>query len=125
MRREEPSMLDRPDAATLLSAMAETLTREVLPATQETAQHSARVVANLCRILERELRAESVGTERSRTALSELLDQPGDLEELARVLDRRLGADQDDDPEFDARARKILLENVRRRLAIDRPGYDT
>ena len=118
-------MLDRPEAATLLSAMAETLTRDVLPATQGVAQHSARVVANLCRILERELRAGSSGMERSRAALSELLGRPGNLEELARVLDRRLAADPDDDPEFDARPRAILLEDARRRLAIDRPGYDT
>ncbi|MGI9589922.1 MAG: DUF6285 domain-containing protein, partial [Myxococcota bacterium] len=83
-------MLDRPDAVTLLRAMAETLSTEVLPATGGVARHSVRVIANLCRILERELGEGREAPELARRALAELLGRDGSLEELARALDERL-----------------------------------
>lgn len=128
-------MLDRPDAAALLHAMAETLSQEILPATRGGAQHSVRVIANLCRILEREVRAGPTPAERTREALAELLDRvPGrvpdregeerGLEELARELDRRLATAPAADRELETRAHAVILEDIRRRLAIDRPGYE-
>ena len=77
-------MIDRPDAPRLLRAMAETLTEEVLPATSGGARHSARVVANLCRILERELETGKVARETSRTEIGALLDRDLSLAELAQ-----------------------------------------
>ena len=68
-------MLDRPDAATLLKAMAETLSNEVLPATSGGTRHAVRVVANLCHILEREVVAGPTASEQTRRALAELLGQ--------------------------------------------------
>ena len=115
-------MLDRPDAATLLRAMADTLVRDVLPATEGVARHSARVVANLCRILERELADGGAGREQSRRSLSGLLGHDASLEELVRELDARLAAEASD-PDFEARAHRVILEDVLRRLAIDKPGY--
>jgi hypothetical protein len=116
-------MLDRPDAATLLRAMADTLSEEVLPATRGAASHSVRVVANLCRILEREVRDAGEAGAAARRALADLLGHEGSLEELARELDARLERGGDD-PDFEVRVRRVLLEDVRRRLAIDKPGYD-
>lgn len=120
-------MLDRPDAAALLHAMAETLSQEILPATRGGAQHSVRVLANLCRVLEREVRAGPAPAERTREALAGLLgrhDKEADLEELARELDRRLATAPTADREFETQAHAVILEDIRRRLAIDRPGYD-
>jgi hypothetical protein len=125
-------MLDRPDAATLLKAMAETLSDEVLPTTSGATRHAVRVVANLCRILEREVIAGPAASEQTRQALAQLLDHDATLPELVAELDRRLrdGQTSDDpsndlseDASFDSRAREVILADVERRLEIDRPGY--
>jgi hypothetical protein len=113
-------MLDRPDAARLLKAMAATLSDEVLPATSGAAQHSVRVVANLCRILEREVEAGATAADETRRALSALLARDGTLPELVAAFDERI---READADFDGRARKLLLADVERRLEIDRPGY--
>ena len=114
-------MIDRPDAASLLRAMAATLTEEVVPASQGPAQHAARVVANLCRILEREWAAGSQPSEETQQALATLLGREGSLEELVSKLDERL---RTSDEAFDQHAHSIVFADIRRRLAIDRPGYD-
>lgn len=120
-------MLDRPDAATLLKAMASTLTEEVLPTTSGGTRHAVRVVANLCHILEREVSAGPPAAEQTRQALAELLDNDATLPELIADLDRTLCDRDSSDPgkeaDFDARVRKVILADVERRLAIDRPGY--
>ena len=122
-------MLDRPDATTLLKAMAETLSNEVLPATSGGTRHAVRVVANLCRILEREVVAGPAASEQTRQALADLLDDHADatLPELVAKLDQALrdadSSSETDDATFDSRARKVILADVERRLAIDRPGY--
>jgi hypothetical protein len=113
-------MLDRPDAPALLKAMAKTLSDEVLPATSGATRHAVRVVANLCRILEREVQTGQGAAEKTRIALAELLQQEGTLPELVAALDHRL---QDADADFEAAAQQVLLADAERRLAIDRPGY--
>lgn len=121
-------MLDRPDAATLLRAMAETLSNEVLPATSGGTRHAVRVVANLCRILEREVTIGPSAAEETRQALADLLCRDAKLPELVADLDRALrdgeaiGRSTSED-DFDARVREIILADVERRLAIDRPDY--
>lgn len=117
-------MVDRPDAATLLRAMAETLTDEVMPATGGGARHAVRIVANLCRILEREIASGGEGVERSRHDLAALLGREGTLDELSRALDREL-RERPENRTLEAGALRVLLDDVRRRLAIDKPGYDT
>jgi hypothetical protein len=119
-------MIDRPDAATLLKAMATTLSDEVLPATSGGTRHAVRVVANLCRILEREVTAGPAASDRTRQALTALLDSEGTLPELVAELDRTLREDDTTaaaDASFDARVLKVILADVEGRLAIDRPGY--
>jgi len=115
-------MLDRPDAAELLKAMAKTLTDEVLPKTSGATRHSVRVVANLCQILEREFEAGPTASEETRQSLADLLGQDASLPELIADFDRAL---RDADEEFATAAQEVLLRDVRRRLAIDRPGYDS
>ncbi len=83
-------MIDRPDAARLLRAMATTLSDDVVPACHGPAQHAARVVANLCRILERESAAGGHGKEETQQALATLLNREGSLEELVSQLDEKL-----------------------------------
>ena len=120
-------MLDRPDAASLLSAMASTLTNEVLPTASGGTRHAVRVVANLCLILEREVTAGPAASEQTRLDLAELLGHDGTLPELVADLDRALlddhTTDTPEDAEFDSRVREVILADVERRLAIDRPGY--
>ncbi len=117
-------MLDRPDAAELLHAMAKTLSDEVLPTTSGATRHSVRVVANLCMILEREVKDGARQAEETREALVQLLGAnagaDADLPELVAALDRRLQAP---DEGFEAAAREVLKQDVERRLRIDRPGY--
>lgn len=121
-------MIDRPDAATLLKAMAATLSDEVLPTTSGGTRHAVRIVANLCRILERELAAGPAAREQTRQSLALLLDRDATLLELVADLDRTLQGsasidDTTDAANFDARVREVLLADVERRLAVDRPGY--
>ncbi len=100
-------MDDEPRPAVLLEAMARTLAEEVVPATEGSAQHSVRVVANLCRILAREL--ASPGTAHDDASAAELLD-------------RRL---RESDADFDESILPVLLADVERRLAISKPSYLT
>jgi hypothetical protein len=115
-------MLDRPDAAELLNAMAKTLTEDVLPKTSGATRHSVRVVANLCHILEREVQARPTASEETRQSLIDLLGKDASLPELVAEFDRVLKEADDD---FETAARKVLVKDVERRLAIDRPGYDS
>jgi len=93
--------MDRPTAVELLEIMAATLSETVVPATAPHAQHQARVVANLCRILGRELAAPDTGTT---TLPASLLDT--------------------DDITADT-AYPDVLELVRSKLAVNKPGYDS
>lgn len=116
-------MIDRPDLETLLGAMAATLSNEVVPASTGVAQHAARVVANLCLILQRET-ALGAGRERDASkAVAALLggrEEGETLGELSEALERRI---MDCDDAFAEEVRRVLLEDARRRLTIDRPGY--
>lgn len=91
---------DRPSAVELLEIIAETLSDTVVPATQPHAQHQARVAANLCRILGRELGADQAPAP---TLPDSLLDL--------------------DDAQVDEAFRQVK-ELVRAKLAINKPGYD-
>lgn len=114
-------MIDRPNASELLTAMADTLTREVMPSLNGAAKHSARVVANLCKILAREW---NEGDGPPVDDLRDLLDSPdADYASLVAELDRRLADSSPETDELAAAALPIVMADVERRLAIDRPGY--
>ena len=107
-------MIDRPDAAVLLEAMAATLTDTVMPELSGGAQHQARIVANLCRIVARDLADDATDTTAALTAL----DAEGSLDDLAVVLDHRLAAG-----ELLDEALPLLLADAARRAEISKPGY--
>lgn len=113
-------MIDRPDAAQLLEAMAETLINNVMPSLNGGAKHSARVVANLCTILAREW-DEHDGAPVDE--LRALLDSPdAEYGDLIADLDRRFAAD-DVSSELAAALHPVMLADAERRLAIAKPGY--
>lgn len=93
---------DRPSAVELLEIIAETLSNDVVPATAPHAQHRARVAANLCTILARELAAPETGS------MSDTLARP-----LTQVDDATAAAAYSD-----------VIALVQAKLAINKPGYD-
>lgn len=113
----------RPSAEELLSAIAELLDDELLPALPEALKHKCRVAANLARILEREQRlsSEAIGLEHDR--LTALIGSEGDVVTLSAALAERLRTD--DDPDFQRRAWDSLVAITRDDLAIAKPGHDS
>ncbi len=113
----------RPTAEELLSAIAELLEDELLPALPEALKHKCRVAANLARILEREERlgAEADACEHDR--LVRVLGSDGDVATLSAGLADRLRTD--DDPDFQYRAWESLVAVARDDLAIAKPGHDS
>jgi hypothetical protein len=147
-------MQDRPTPSELLATIADLLEGPVLGATRGPLQHQVRVAGNLCRILEREARlgaahearevellAGALGEPaRGRDALAEpgnglaALAEPGNglaaLAEpgarlaalaLSRRLVERLAAG---DEALERRAWAALVEIVRGKLAVAKPGHD-
>jgi len=115
-------MQDRPTATELLDAMAADLFTEVREWVPRERRFRVLVLANLCAVIARELRA---GEEHSRQDLAlfkALRESPADdVREAAAVLAAsiRLG-------DLDARLPEVieeLREHVARKLEIARPGY--
>lgn len=114
-------MQDRPSSSELLLTIADLLSDEVLPAVDGLLQHKVRVAANLCRILDREVRLGPALDAREVELLSELTRTSGSAAELSAELSRRLA---DDDAALEARALPALLEIVRGKLSVNKPGHD-
>ena len=108
------AMIDRPDAAVLLEAMAATLTDTVMPELSVGAQHQARIVANLCRIVARDLADDATDTT---AALTALLGAEGSLNDLAAVLTTASPQANLDE------ALPLLLADAARRAEIAKAGY--
>jgi len=118
-------MQDRPTASELLGAIAELLEGQVLAATQGPLQHQVRVAANLCRILEREARLGAAQDEREAELLAGALGEAAagrDTLALSGALAARLDAGHD--PPLERRAFRALVEIVRGKLAVAKPGHD-
>ena len=117
-------MQDRPTAQELLRTIGDLLQGEVLRATDGALQHQVRVAGNLCRILERELALGPELDAREVELLAGLLGEDAagrDALALGAQLVERLRAD---DPELETRAWPALVEIVRGKLAIAKPGHD-
>jgi Domain of unknown function (DUF6285) len=117
-------MQDRPTANELLLDIADLLENQVVPAVAASLRHQVRVAGNLCRIIERELRLGPANDAREAELLKALLG--GDSTEVA-VLDRRLDERlrTGDDVDFERRAWAALVEVVRGKLAVTKPGHDS
>lgn len=118
-------MQDRPTAAELLRDIAELLEGEALQATHGALRHKIRVAGNLCRILEREVAAGAAHEAREIELLADLLAEPSDgrgAESLGLAVGVRLDAGPD--ASFEADVWGALVEIVRGKLAIAKPGHD-
>lgn len=102
--------------------MAATLTDQVVPATSGGAAHAARVVANLCRILAREVVDAGGGDLEAELRTLLASDRPPDagMDELMAALDGRL---RNGDADFARAALPMVRRDVERRLAIAKPSY--
>ena len=118
-------MQDRPTASELLSAIADLLEKQVLGVTQGALRHSVRVAGNLSRILAREADVGLALERREVELLAEVLGEaPADRGALAlsRALAERL--DASNDRALERRAHAALVEIVRGKLSIAKPGHD-
>jgi hypothetical protein len=124
---------DRPDAAELLSSVAEFLFSDVREWAPREKRFQVLVAANVCAVVGRELRAGEEPLRKDLALFRELLGEaPGEtpsgpeLEQQVRAtqaeLSRRLRAGELDQRLDEVSAR--LREHVRRQLEIARPGYD-
>ena len=118
-------MQDRPTASELLATIADLLEGEVLAATKGGLQHQVRVAGNLCRILQREGSLGAAHDAREIALLASVLGEPAGGR-AARALSAALVARLDavHDAALERRAFPALLEIVRSKLAIAKPGHD-
>ena len=118
-------MQDRPTAQELLEAVVELLEGTIMPATEGGLRHQARVAANLCRIVGRELERgaalEDFEIELLSSALGVQAEADSDAETLSRALSEGLLSG---DEALEPKAWSALLEIVRGKLAVAKPGYD-
>ena len=118
-------MQDRPTQAELLDSIAELLEGPALEATSGPLRHQIRVAGNLCRILEREARLGTASNDREIELLAAVLDDPNIQRNsiaLNAALAERLR--EGDDAELEALAWPALVEVVRAKLSIAKPGHD-
>jgi hypothetical protein len=118
-------MQDRPTASELLATIADLLEGDVLAATKGGLQHNVRVAGNLCRILEREAQLGAAQEAREVALLAQVLGEAAGergARELSAALCARLDAGHD--AALERRAFPAILEIVRGKLAIAKPGHD-
>lgn len=116
-------MQDRPSLGELLDAIAELLDDEILPQLDGGSRHKVRVAANLCRIMGREVELGAALDARERELLVDLLDHDGgeSTAELSAMLAERLHRGDDT---LARAAHGALVEIVRGKLAVAKPGHD-
>ena len=127
-------MQDRPTSVELLEAAADFVDHEVVPAIQGARQFQVRVVANVMRIVAREIQMEDPVTRNEVKALAALLghDKPhlhslDDLHKAAMKLNEELSekirAGEADDGAFRAETLKVVRQAVEDKLRIANPRY--
>ncbi len=114
----------RPDADELLDAVAALLEDEVIAAVPPHLQHQVRVAANLCRILQREVRLAPANDAAEHGRLVDLLGHDGELVALRAELAARLDDPAPLDADTDRAVRAALMATLRADLAVAKPGYD-
>jgi hypothetical protein len=114
---------DRPTAAELLDAMAAELFTEVREWVPSERRFRILVLANLCALIARELRAGERPSLDDTRLFVDLLGEEGGAEprDAAAVLALRIRAGELDDSLDETIER--LREHVARKLDIARPGY--
>jgi Domain of unknown function (DUF6285) len=115
---------DRPTAAELLSAIADFLREEAIPALDRSDPRlgfQMRVAVNSLAILEREARLGPAADARERQRLSKLLGRDGTVEELNRLLAHQLRTGQRD--ERDPALMAHLEATIADKIAIANPKW--
>jgi hypothetical protein len=114
-------MQDRPTAPELLDAMAAKLFGEVREWVPRERRFQILVLANLCAVIARELRAGDAPDEQDVALFRDLGSEGEDAREAAADLAARIRAGELDRDLEAVIAR--LREHVGRKLEIARPGY--
>lgn len=105
--------------------MADTLEQRVLGELAGSAQHQARVVANLCRVLAREHELDPALDAAARQGLADLLTAPDDelsTDELTTDGLWRACAEHIDELD-EVATHRVLTEIVRGKVAVAKPEY--
>lgn len=115
---------DRPTASELLTAVADFLREEAMPALDSTDPRlgfQMRVAVNSLAILEREARLGPAADQRELARLQQLLGRTGTLNELSRELARQLRAGERD--ERDSQLMAHLEATIADKIAIANPRW--
>ena len=127
-------MQDRPTSVELLEAAADFVDRELVPVIEGAKQFQARVVANVMRIVAREIQLEDPSVRREVKALAKLLGHEAphlhgldDLRkasaELAGELSKRIRAGDADSGAWRAEVMALVRQSVEDKLRIANPRY--
>jgi alcohol dehydrogenase class IV len=127
-------MQDRPTSIELLEAAADFVDREIVPAIEGARQFQARVVANVMRIVAREIQQEDPAARIEVKALARLLgrDAPHlhSLEDLRKAsasmgeeLSARIRAGDADSGSWRAEVLSVVRQSVEDKLRIANPRY--
>ena len=127
-------MQDRPTSIELLEAAAEFVDREIVPAIEGARQFQARVVANVMRIVAREIQNEDPAVRVEVKALARLLgrDAPHlhSLDDLRKAstsmgeeLSARIRAGEADSGSWRAEVLSVVRQSVEDKLRIANPRY--
>jgi alcohol dehydrogenase class IV len=127
-------MQDRPTSIELLEAAADFVDRELVPAIEGARQFQARVVANVMRIVAREIQMEDPAARTEVKALARLLgrDAPhlhslDDLRNASRTMGEELSASiragEIDEPTRRAEVLAVVRNSVEDKLKIANPRY--
>jgi alcohol dehydrogenase class IV len=127
-------MQDRPTSVELLEAAADFVDREIVPAIEGARQFQARVVANVMRIVAREIQMEDLAVRVEVKALARLLgrDAPHlhSLDDLHKAsasmgeeLSARIRTGDADSGQWRAEVLSVVRKSVEDKLKIANPRY--
>ncbi len=127
-------MQDRPTSVELLEVAADFVDREIVPAIEGARQFQARVVANVMRIVAREIQMEDPAVRLEVKALARLLGREAphlhsldDLRKASRTmgedLSARIRAGEADSPVWRAEVLAVVRQSVEDKLRIANPRY--
>jgi alcohol dehydrogenase class IV len=127
-------MQDRPTSVELLEAAADFVDREIVPAIEGARQFQARVVANVMRIVAREIQQEDPAVRIEVKSLARLLGRDGphlhNLDDLRKAsasmgeeLSARIRAGDADSGSWRAEVLSVVRQSVEDKLRIANPRY--
>src|SRR5258706_15921353 len=127
-------MQDRPTSIELLEAAADFVDREIVPMLEGQRQFQSRVVANVMRIVAREVKDEDRFVRAEMRALSKLLEHPEphvhSLDDLCKAtvklngeLSERIRAGDADNVEWRDEVVTLVRRSVEDKLRIANPRY--